>query len=46
MKQVIVLISSIALGVAIATLVVGLRTQAADIVGIAVNQIGTLGRSL
>ncbi len=42
MKQVIVLISSIALGVAIATLIVGLKTQATDIVGVAVAKMAAL----
>ncbi len=46
MKQVIVLISSIALGVAIATLIVGLKSQATDIVGVAVGQITTLSNGL
>lgn len=46
MKQVIVLISSIALGVAIAMLVVGLKTQASDIVATAIGQINTMKGAL
>lgn len=46
MKQIIVLISSIALGVAIAMLIVGLKTQAADIVATAVGQINTMKGAL
>jgi hypothetical protein len=46
MKQIIVLISSIALGVAIAMLIVGLKTQAADIVATAVGQINNMKGAL